>query len=718
MADSLSKAVAALTTKRARVQAVSTWIRAHGADAQLAERALQALLDHVAARLFADEGPAVERFKAGLATLYVIDDALKGGQEAAAASDAQRAARGFADACERTRHVARLVRNLARFVEEEAGDEPRLVDVGAGVARLIAIWAARRTLREETLAKLREAAGRLVADAPASVAVPLSVAAGSTAKERGAPEVPASETARANAAATTQRPMAMAASPDPAAASPAGGWRAAATALAGSSAPPARPVRSSRSSSRSASRRSGRFRRPGSRSASPSSRPRSPPPRRRARGFANRGRGASPSSRSRSPPRPRRNGVAMARPPTGPSPPALATAARPPRVGDVVDGTIDRYDTPHGAIVVAEGLSLEGLIPLAGMARRRLPAGTPVRVRVAYSFPEGCPSHRWRWEGTMHGVPQPADRGRDRGASRGFDRSRSRDLDRGSRPRRGYDDDRDGRSFDRRDDDRAAAPPRPPPRCPPPGTLIDGVVDRVRACGAFVRVPGDFSDGLLPTSQQDQTARPGDRVRVRVMDNKGAEKWSCTARDVRTRPPLSERAGVPSAPAVADSRNDQHPASQAGAGAERTDAGATAGDDAPAVEEGGIYAGACSKVAPYGAFVSLDRGGEGLLHRSKCGTDATGARRVPAKGDRLFVRVLQIKDDGKVAFSTLGLDAATGLPDDGAIAIEIDVGAPRKQKGAKVRKVAKKRPQVDAPVDDFGIKSFAEVMADKRGSGS
>ena len=145
------------------------------------------------------------------------------------------------------------------------------------------------------------------------------------------------------------------------------------------------------------------------------------------------------------------------------------------------------------------------------------------------------------------------------------------------------------------------------------------------------------------------------------------------------------------------------------------DAGATAGD-APAVEEGGIYAGACSKVAPYGAFVSLDRGGEGLLHRSKCGTDATGARRVPAKGDRLFVRVLQIKDDGKVAFSTLGLDAATGLPDDGAIAIEIDVGAPR-NKGTKVRKVAKKRRQVDAPVDDFGIKSFAEVMADKRRGG-
>ena len=92
MADSLSKAVAALTTKRARVQAVSTWIRAHGVDAQLAERALQALLDHVAARLFADEGPAVERFKAGLATLYVIDDALKGG--ARSGRGVGRAARG------------------------------------------------------------------------------------------------------------------------------------------------------------------------------------------------------------------------------------------------------------------------------------------------------------------------------------------------------------------------------------------------------------------------------------------------------------------------------------------------------------------------------------------------------------------------------------------------------------------------------------------------
>jgi len=206
------------------------------------------------------------------------------------------------------------------------------------------------------------------------------------------------------------------------------------------------------------------------------------------------------------------------------------------------------------------------------------------------------------------------------------------------------------------------------------------------------------------------------------MDNKAAEKWSCTTRVARAQPaaPSNERAGVPGAPVVAASHNDQHLASQAGstdgavAGAERTEAGATA-EDAPAVEEGGIYAGACSKVAPYGAFVALDRGGEGLLHRSKVRDG------LPAKGDRLFVRVLQIKDDGKVAFSTLGLDAAAGAPaptDDGAIEIDIDVGTQRqgakKSVTAEVWKTAK-RPQVDVPVGDFGVKSFAEVMAEKRG---
>ena len=81
-----------------------------------------------------------------------------------------------------------------------------------------------------------------------------------------------------------------------------------------------------------------------------------------------------------------------------------------------------------------------------------------------------------------------------------------------------------------------------------------------------------------------------------------------------------------------------------------------------ALEIGGIYAGICSGLAPFGAFVELDRGGVGLLHPSKCRLAAAGAPVLPAKRDRLLVRVLRIRDDGKLDFSTLGLDPKTGAP--------------------------------------------------------
>ena len=94
----------------------------------------------------------------------------------------------------------------------------------------------------------------------------------------------------------------------------------------------------------------------------------------------------------------------------------------------------------------------------------------------------------------------------------------------------------------------------------------------------------------------------------------------------------------------------------------RDDASADGSVDGPVVEVGGIYAGTCSDKATFGAFVSLDRGGVGLLHRSNCRLDAAGAPILPAKRDRLFVRVSRIRDDGKIDFSTLGLDPKTGAP--------------------------------------------------------
>ena len=133
----------------------------------------------------------------------------------------------------------------------------------------------------------------------------------------------------------------------------------------------------------------------------------------------------------------------------------------------------------------------------------------------------------------------------------------------------------------------------------------------------------------------------------------------------------------------------------------RDDASADASADGPLVEIGGIYAGTCSDKATFGAFVSLDRGGVGLLHRSNCRLDAAGAQILPAKRDRLFVRVLRIRDDGKIDFSTLGLDPKTGAPtpDEGATTTtaprEAPTAAARNAKTVAV--VSEDKPQRPAP---------------------
>ena len=125
--------------------------------------------------------------------------------------------------------------------------------------------------------------------------------------------------------------------------------------------------------------------------------------------------------------------------------------------------------------------------------------------------------------------------------------------------------------------------------------------------------------------------------------------------------------------------------------------------NAPVVEVGGIYEGTCSDKATFGAFVALDRGGVGLLHRSNCRLDAAGAPILPAKRDRLFVRVLQIRDDGKIDFSTLGLDPKTGAPtpDEGATTTtaprEAPTAAARNAKTAAT--TSEDKPQRPAPAE-------------------
>ena len=108
-------------------------------------------------------------------------------------------------------------------------------------------------------------------------------------------------------------------------------------------------------------------------------------------------------------------------------------------------------------------------------------------------------------------------------------------------------------------------------------------------------------------------------------------------------------------------------------------------------------------MAPYGAFVSPTAAARAYCAgpsavRTQRARDASPARAI---GSCPHCRSRTTKSP-----PTLGLDAATGLPDDGAIAIEIDVGAPRK-KGREGPEGREEAPQVDAPAYDFSIKSLS-----------
>ena len=95
------------------------------------------------------------------------------------------------------------------------------------------------------------------------------------------------------------------------------------------------------------------------------------------------------------------------------------------------------------------------------------------------------------------------------------------------------------------------------------------------------------------------------------------------------------------------------------------------------------------------------------------------------------MRVLRIGDDGRVAFSTKDVDGGGAAPPPArevGPALEIDVGGParaadrgraaKRAGGAGGAPAAKKRKStLAAPAEpvEFGVKSFAEVMAEKRG---
>lgn len=136
-----------------------------------------------------------------------------------------------------------------------------------------------------------------------------------------------------------------------------------------------------------------------------------------------------------------------------------------------------------------------------------------------------------------------------------------------------------------------------------PGSVVEGTVTSLTKFGAFVDL-GVGKDGLVPLAQMQKAEMPqvGDRVRVRVMD---VDRKSGRIR-------LSMR-NVPDTSRLAS------------------------------LQPGDIVRGRITSLAPFGAFVDLGVGKDGLIHVSAMGDGtARHPREVVQVGQEVEVRVVEV----------------------------------------------------------------------------
>ena len=75
------------------------------------------------------------------------------------------------------------------------------------------------------------------------------------------------------------------------------------------------------------------------------------------------------------------------------------------------------------------------------------------------------------------------------------------------------------------------------------------------------------------------------------------------------------------------------------------------------IEVGGIYEGTVTKIMPFGAFVDVGCGKEGLLHISKISKQRINkVEDVLKEGDKVKVKVYEIDDQGRVNLTAKDLD--------------------------------------------------------------
>jgi len=159
------------------------------------------------------------------------------------------------------------------------------------------------------------------------------------------------------------------------------------------------------------------------------------------------------------------------------------------------------------------------------------------------------------------------------------------------------------------------------------GDLVSGTVAKLAPFGAFVDIGG--IEGLIPMSElawrrvasASDVLAPGETVKVKVLDL----DWD------GGRISLSRKAMQEDPWATARER----------------------------YREGAIMTGQVVRLAPFGAFVELEPGIEGLLHISEMAGDTTGdlMRKYP-QGSSITVQVLKVDPgSGRISLSTKGIEA-------------------------------------------------------------
>ena len=78
------------------------------------------------------------------------------------------------------------------------------------------------------------------------------------------------------------------------------------------------------------------------------------------------------------------------------------------------------------------------------------------------------------------------------------------------------------------------------------------------------------------------------------------------------------------------------------------------------IEVNGIYEGTVTRIMPFGAFVDVGGGKEGLLHISKISSKRVEkVEDVLSIGDEITVKVLEIDNQGRINLSMKDLEAGT-----------------------------------------------------------